>query len=242
MPERMETYWEPFIGGGAVFFTLADRIGQATLSDINEELIITYSAVKRDVDGLIDALSEHATKHGKHEDYYNEVRGQVPSDSLAIAARFIYLNKTCYNGLYRVNKSGKFNVPKGRYKNPTICDEGRLRAASEVLKKAKIKLGDFSKVVKPSAGDFIYCDPPYDDCFADYQAGGFSVHDQERLRNSVNLWNSRGAKSLISNSDTDLIRRLYKTGFITHSIAAPRHINSKASGRTPAAEVIIKSG
>ncbi len=210
-PERVGTYWEPFVGGGAVFFTFANCIDRAILSDRNEELLIAYQAVKDSVDDLIEALRHHEHGH-KDSRYYNRVRGQEPTDAIAIAARFIYLNKTCYNGLYRVNKSGKFNVPKGRYKNPDICNEQRLRDASKVLAKATIRVGDFEKVVRPGPDDFIYCDPPYDACFTGYQPGGFTPDDQERLRNTAKSWAESGAQVMLSNSDTPLIRRLYRGG------------------------------
>ena len=116
-PERIGTYWEPFVGGGAVFFTMANRINRAILSDTNEELILTYHIVKNQVEELIEALRVHEQKHA-NRGYYLSMRSQEPTSALDIAARFLYLNKTCYNGLYRVNKQGKFNVPKGRYKNP----------------------------------------------------------------------------------------------------------------------------
>ncbi len=210
-PEHIGTYWEPFVGGGAVFFTMADRMDRAILSDLNEELVITYQTVKKNVGELIDLLRVHEKKH-KNDGYYLKVRGQKPTTAPEIAARFIYLNKTCFNGLYRVNKQGKFNVPKGRYKNPTICNEDGLRAASEVLKKATIRLGDFDRIVQPDPEDFIYCDPPYDDCFTEYQAGGFGEDDQERLRNAVNKWAETGTDIMISNSDTRRIRNLYRGG------------------------------
>ena len=211
IPERIGTYWEPFVGGGAVFFTMANRMDRAVLSDTNEELIVTYQTVKNDVDALIEALRAHATRHDD-DGYYLRVRAMEPTAPVEIAARFIYLNKTCYNGLYRVNKAGKFNVPKGRYKNPKICNEDGLRAASAVLAKATIRIGGFDRVVKPGADDFIYCDPPYDDCFTEYQAAGFDAADQERLRNAIDGWADAGAQVMLSNSDTPLIRRLYRGG------------------------------
>jgi len=238
-PERIGTYWEPFVGGGAVFFTFADRMDRAILSDRNEELVIAYQVVKNRVDDLIEALCAHERGH-KDDRYYPRVRAQEPTDALAIAARFIYLNKTCFNGLYRVNKSGKFNVPRGRYKNPDICNPERLRKASAALAKATIRLGDFEKVVHPGPEDFIYCDPPYDDCFTDYQAGGFTSEDQEQLRNAVNSWAEAGADIMVSNSDTPLIRRLYRGGgFSVHEAEAPRLINSRVEGRGAVAELII---
>ena len=211
-PKRVGTYWEPFVGGGAVFFTMADRIDRAILSDRNEELLVAYQVVKDHVDDLIDALRAHERGHHRDEKYYLRVRSQDPESALDIAARFIYLNKTCYNGLYRVNKAGRFNVPKGRYKNPDICNAERLRAASRVLGKATIRIGDFERAARPGAGDFVYCDPPYDDCFTGYQAGGFDADDQERLRDAIQGWVAAGADVMMSNSDTPLIRRLYRGG------------------------------
>ena len=214
-PDRMGTYWEPFVGGGAVFFTMADRMDKAFLSDVNESLVITYQVVKSHVDDLIDALRVHQRRHEQDNGYYLKVRdGQEPEFALDLAARFIYLNKTCYNGLYRVNKKGKFNVPKGRYKNPDICNEARLRAASKALAKATIRLGDFERVVQPGADDLVYCDPPYDGCFTDYSAGGFTRDDQERLRKAMDKWVDSGAMIIASNADTTMIRRLYRGGVL----------------------------
>jgi DNA adenine methylase len=211
-PEQVETYWEPFVGGGAVFFTMADRVGRAVLSDLNEELVLAYKIVQDDVESLVEALRAHERQHHDDDGYFLRVRAQEPENALDIAARFIYLNKTCFNGLYRVNKKGKFNVPKGRYKNPDICSPDKLRAASAVLAKATIRLGDFEQVCQPAEGDFVYCDPPYDGCFDGYQAGGFDADEQERLRNAVRKWTDAGADVLLSNSDTALIRKLYRGG------------------------------
>ncbi len=242
-PEHVSTYWEPFVGGGAVFFTFADRFDRAIISDLNEELVIAYNVVKQDVEALIDALRIHEKGHHRSDSYYMRVRSQEPAEEIAIAARFIYLNKTCYNGLYRVNKSGKFNVPKGRYKNPDICAADRLRGASKALAKATIRLGDFERIVCPDADDFVYCDPPYDDCFTGYQAAGFTSDDQERLRNAVNQWFDAGANIMLSNSDTPLIGRLYRGGgggrFHLHKAEAPRFINRTASNRGAVPELIV---
>ena len=248
-PDKIDTYWEPFVGGGAVFFTFANRIKRAYLSDTNKDLTITYQIVKTNVDGLIERLREHermhyARKGMKYSDgmtYYQRVRASEPSDLLEVAARFIYLNKTCFNGLYRVNKSGQFNVPEGSYANPDICNVERLRKASKTLTKATIKLGDFSRVVAPSNGDFIYCDPPYDGCFTDYQADGFKGDSQTRLRDAANSWKSKGAVVVLSNADTPAMRKLYKD-YVIHNASAPRHINSKGNRRGAVAELIITGG
>ncbi len=238
LPESIHTYWEPFLGGGAVFFALDSRIGSAQLSDINAELALTYQVVRNNPDALIDLLSHHACNHSKP--YYMRVRKlrDIPS-SVELAARFIYLNKTCYNGLYRVNKSGQFNVPMGSYKNPAICDAENLRAASEVLSKAHVRIGDFSKV-NPSEGDFVYADPPYDGTFVGYDAHGFEAEDQARLRDAAVRWHKSGAAVMVSNADTDLIRNLYaKSPFVLHSVSAPRNINCKPKGRGAVGELLI---
>ena len=243
LPDRIGTYWEPFVGGGAVFFTIADRIDRAVLSDVNEELVIAYQVVKDHVDDLIDALQVHARRHHQDADYYPQVRAQEPQEAVAIAARFIYLNKTCYNGLYRVNKQGRFNVPEGSQKNPLICNEYGLRTASAVLDKARIRIGDFECVTQPGPGDFVYCDPPYDAGFTAYQAAGFTTDDQARLSRAIDRWIEAGANVVASNADTLQIRSLYRSEqkYAVHEVQAPRRINANAAGRVNAAELIIAS-
>ena len=247
-PDEIGTYWEPFVGGGAVFFAFARRIKHAILSDTNEELVLTYQIVKSDVEALIEQLRLHKRKHDKragqtYEDgktYYRRVRDAEPTEPVEIAARFLYLNKTCYNGLYRVNSKDKFNVPEGRYKNPDICNADRLRETSQVLQNATIRVGDFTSIVQPSRNDFVYCDPPYDGVFTSYQASGFGENDQERLRNAANAWTRSGARLVLSNADTPAMRKLY-SDFRIHEATAPRPINSKGTGRGNAAELIITS-
>ena len=247
-PDEIGTYWEPFVGGAAVFFAFARRIKHAILSDTNEELVLTYQIVKSDVEALIEQLRLHKRKHDKragqtYEDgktYYRRVRDAEPTEPVEIAARFLYLNKTCYNGLYRVNSKGKFNVPEGRYKNPDICNADRLRETSQVLQNATIRVGDFTSIVQPSRNDFVYCDPPYDGVFTSYQASGFGENDQERLRNAANAWTRSGARVVLSNADTPAMRKLY-SDFRIHEATAPRPINSKGTGRGNAAELIITS-
>ena len=245
-PDEIGTYWEPFVGGGAVFFALAKRIRHAILSDTNEELVLTYQVVKSSVEALIDRLRLHKRKHeeragqtdGDGKSYYRLVRDCEPTDPVEIAARFIYLNKTCYNGLYRVNSQGRFNVPEGRYKNPDICNADRLRETSRALEKAVIRAGDFGSVVQPGPGDLVYCDPPYDGVFTGYQASGFGENDQERLRDAASAWRRSGARVVLSNADTPAIRKLYRD-FRIREATAPRPINSKGTGRGDSAELII---
>jgi len=241
LPDNIEgTYWEPFLGGGAVFFSLDSRIRTAQLSDVNVELTLTYQVVRNNPDKLIELLEEHAARHGKT--YYLRVRKATGTPTSAeVAARFIYLNKTCYNGLYRVNKQGRFNVPMGDYKNPTICDADGLRAASEVLRKATVRLGDFERV-QPNDGDFVYADPPYDGTFAGYDAHGFDAADQRRLRDAALRWHRQGAAVMVSNADTQLIRTLYgQAPFVLHEITAARNINSDVNGRGAVGELLITS-
>jgi len=238
MPSKIDTYWEPFIGGGAVFFTFADRINRAILSDINEELVLAYHVVKTNPNELIDLLKKHQDNHSK--EYYYKIRREEPDTAVKITARLIYLNKTCFNGLYRVNKSGKFNVPAGRYKNPTICNSEVILSASRALEKATIMVGSFEKIVKPKSSDFIYCDPPYDGCFTDYQAGGFGDEEQKMLQITAGKWADRGANIMISNSDTILINSLYST-YNIHVASASRNINSDANGRAKINELVITS-
>lgn len=248
LPERISTYYEPFLGGGAVFFALASepekRFKRAMLSDANIDLIDTYYALASNVEGVIKKLEKHVYE----EKHYYEVRSQDPeklSDESA-AARFIYLNKTCFNGLFRVNKKGQFNVPFGRYTNPTICDEESLRSVSSVLRGQNVYLAkrDFEEAVSTaSRGDAVYYDPPY--CplsdtanFTAYSAGGFGLAEQERLRDCFAQLDSRGVHVLLSNSDTPLVRKLYK-GFKIEEVRAPRRVNSKAEKRGEVGEVLI---
>ena len=247
-PDEIGTYWEPFVGGGAVFFAFAKRIKHAILSDTNEELVLTYQVVKDDVEALIEQLRQHKRKHERRagqtykdgKTYYARVRASEPSDPVEIAARFIYLNKTCYNGLYRVNSQGRFNVPEGRYRNPDICNADRLREASQALQSAAIRAGDFASIVQPARHALVYCDPPYDGVFTGYQASGFGENDQGRLRNAAKAWTRSGARVVLSNADTPAMRELYGD-FRIHEAAAPRPINSKGTGRGSAAELIITS-
>jgi DNA adenine methylase len=241
--ERIGRYFEPFIGSAAVFFHL--RPPQATLCDINHKLIDVYRVVQNDVEKLIDALKVH--KNDKN--YYYRVRARKPHklDSVAQAARLIFLNKTCYNGLYRENSRGEFNVPFGRYKNPTICDEERLRTASCVLQGVELKAVDFEEAVEPArAGDFIYFDPPYvplsaTSSFTSYNKYGFNHEDQVRLAQTFRRLDERGCYIMLSNSSAPVVYDLYD-GFQMTKIKARRSINSKADGRGPVTELLITNG
>jgi DNA adenine methylase len=246
IPDSFHTYHEPFIGGGALFFALAGRgrIEQAYLSDANSSLIDVYLGLSDSVDEVIAALREHMYER----EHYYRVRALRPED-LSLperAARVIYLNKTCYNGLYRENRRGEFNVPFGRYKNPTICDEPNLRAASRVLRGVDITRRHFSTILNyAKEGDFVYFDPPYHPVsatanFTAYDRDGFDPDDQRELRDVFAALAGRGARAMLSNSDTPFIRELY-AGFHVDQILAARAVNSKANGRGKVAEIIVRN-
>ena len=239
LPKQIVTYWEPFVGGGAVFFAVDSRIHTAKLSDINAELALTYQVVRNKLDDLVNRLKQHAVQHSNAKYYYRVRKAVVSEDPVEVAARFIYLNKTCYNGLYRVNKKGLFNVPRGDYANPVVCDEDTLTGANKALQKATIRYGDFGRI-EPGLNDFIYCDPPYDGTFSGYDAGGFGEEEHRRLRDSVVKWQKQGASVMISNADTPLIRSLYgPDSFTIYEMSAPRAINCNGSGRGHSSELLI---
>lgn len=237
------TYFEPFVGGGAVFFDLLPK--HAELSDTNRELVITYNVIKDNVDGLIKSLK----KHIYNKEYYLRVRAQDINElsDIEIASRFIFLNRTGFNGMYRVNKSGQFNVPFGRYKNPLICDENNLRKASEALQGITITHRDYKGVLKLArTGDFIYFDPPYyplnpTSSFTAYTAKGFFEKEQIELRDTFVKLHERGCFVMLSNSDTLFINELYSglEGVSVNKIIAGRAINSKGSKRGKINEVLI---
>jgi DNA adenine methylase len=246
------TYYEPFIGAGAVFFDLQPK--KALINDFNEQLIITYNVVKENVDDLIVLLKKYQKKND--EEYFYEIRNMdrdlVKFNNLTNiekAARLIFLNKTCFNGLYRVNSQGLFNVPYGKYKNPAICEEIVLRQISDYLNSNEIGIlnVDFEAAVTTAGRkSFVYFDPPYHSPdkinFTGYQANGFDENEQERLRNVMLKMTNRGVKCLLSNSDTEYIRELYNCDlFDIIPVLAKRAINSDSAGRGTVSEVLIKN-
>ncbi|MBI2302400.1 MAG: DNA adenine methylase [Armatimonadetes bacterium] len=241
VPEHYGRYHEPFVGGGALFFALQPE--RAVLSDENEWLIRTYRGVQRDVEAVITLLQGYP-----HEREFFESLRQVridEGDDVAVAAWLIYLNKTGFNGLYRVNREGWYNVPFGSYRNPTICDAPNLRACAAALAGAELVRRDFMFVLEHAEpGDFVYFDPPYvplsvTSNFTSYTRDGFTHHDQQRLRDVALELKSRGVKVLLSNSSAPLVQRLYADGFEVEEVSATRLINSKASGRGRIPELII---
>jgi len=243
---KTATYFEPFVGGGAMFFDLLPK--KAYLSDMNKELVTTYNVIKNDVDGLIRKLKLH--KKNDSKEYFLKVRA-LDVEKLSevnIAARFIYLNRTCFNGLYRVNGSGKFNVPYAANKNPLICDEENLQKAHVAMKNTKIVYQDYSKVLeKAKKGDFVYFDPPYypvskTASFTSYTKDGFLEKEQEKLRDVFVELSKKGCFVMLSNSDTPFINKLYSNlgkKIRIESVNAGRAINSKGSGRGKVKEVVV---
>lgn len=242
LPRRFERYYEPFVGGGAMFFHL--RPETAILADENAELMNAYRVVR----DQLDALVAHLRGHENDEAYYYQLRATAPEalDPIARASRLIYLNRTCFNGLYRVNSRGEFNVPFGRYKNPQICNELALRAASNALQGARLETRSYAAVLDDArAGDFIYFDPPYHPLnatsnFTSYTAGQFSARDQEALAETFIALANRGCHVMLSNSDVPFIHDLY-AAFHIERVMAPRMVNRDATKRGPVSELVIRN-
>ncbi len=251
-PRSFRRYHEPFVGGGAFFYALKaeQKLAEgAVLSDVNNRLVRTWRAVRDDVDRLIDRLAELAASHDK-EQYY-EVRSWAVDeleDDVDVAAWFIYLNKTGFNGLYRVNRKNGFNVPMGRYKNPRVCDPLNLRACSDALQGVIIKRGGFMDVAEDAQeGDLVYFDPPYvplskTASFTSYSKDGFGPVQQEQLADLAAELKARGVHVMLSNHDTPEVRKLYRPrGFRRRTIQVSRTINSAATKRGKVNEVVYWS-
>lgn len=253
LPTAIQQYYEPFAGSAALFFHLRNEDGAAGyhLSDLNEELIRLYTVLRDQPDDLIRLLTEHRDQHADHKKvYYNRIRaldrtdGFHQLDDLTRAARMVYLNRTCYNGLWRVNSKGQFNVPMGRYKNPAILDAPRLRAASAALQGVELRVCSFADAVLDAGpGDFVYFDPPYVPLsptanFTDYYADGFGETHQRQLAEVVRVLADRGVQVMVSNSDAPLVHDLYD-GFRIEMIQAQRRINRDAGKRGHINEVLI---
>ena len=240
LPKSFKRYHEVFVGGGALFFSLAPS--QARLTDLNAELIGCYSAIRDDVEAVIVALQAH---HYDSQHFY-EVRDLDPHalPPAERAARMIFLNKTAFNGLYRVNSKGRFNVPFGRHKNPLICDAENLRACSLALAHAELAVADFSEVGEHARrGDFVYFDPPYVPVsetayFTAYSAAGFNWDDQRKLAEVLRALSKKKIHVMLSNSDVPELRELY-ADFRIERVVATRRINSQVEGRGKIGEIVV---
>lgn len=249
LPKRISSYCEPFLGGGAVFFSLQPK--KAVVNDLNQDLMLVYETIRDDVDALIASLQTHENT----ADYYYMMR-DMDRDKKAYSAlsrvekasRLLYLNKTCFNGLFRVNSSGEFNTPFGHYKNPNIVNEPVLRAVSQYFSASSITFcsEDFSRTLeRVGKGAFVYLDPPYDPLsgtanFTGYNQGGFGRAEQIRLKEACDRLTKRGVKFMLSNSATDFIRELYQAYDVT-VVKAKRAINANARKRGAVEEVLIRN-
>ena len=240
LPQSFKRYHEVFLGGGALFFEL--NRGPARLTDLNAELVDCYRSVRDEVEAVILALR----KHRYEKEHFYEVRAWDPEALRPPerAARMIFLNKTAFNGLYRVNSAGRYNVPFGRHKNPLICDVDNLRACSAALAGAELEVADFSAVTGcAQRGDFVYFDPPYvpvseTSYFTAYSAAGFSWEDQRRLAEVLRALAKKQVKVMLSNSDAPELRELYAP-FRIVDVAATRRINSRVGGRGKVGEIVV---
>jgi DNA adenine methylase len=254
MPPKFNNYFEPFIGGGALLFHLYSEgildNRNKSIFDINSELINTYNIVKNNPIELIEKLKEYKEKHSN--EFYYEIRALDRTEDYKIsnkilrATRFIYLNKTCFNGLYRVNKSGYFNVPIGSYKSPNIADENVILNASKALEDVNIYNSSYKEVLnKAKKGDLVYFDPPYyplnrTSNFTSYSENDFLEKEQEELLEIFDKLAKKGVFVILSNSDTDYIKDLYKN-YDINIVDMNRFINSKANGRGKVTEVVVRS-
>ncbi len=246
MPISFKRYFEPFIGGGALFFELQPY--NAYISDMNEELINLYCVVRDNVFELITDLNRHKIT----KEYYLKIRNLDRTKkykkltNVQRASRFIYLNRTCFNGLYRVNSKGEFNVPFGHYKNPKIIDVDNLLNCSSLLKNTEIKHADFSAMLEyAQKGDFVYFDPPYvplneTSSFTSYTKNRFDLDMQIKLKEVCDELNSMGVKFMLSNSDTAVINELY-SNYRIEKVLASRQVNANADGRGKITEVLVRN-
>jgi len=237
LPAKYKTYREPFVGGGALFFSVQPKT--AYLSDINFHLILSYHAVRDDAKALIDQLKYHQERHNKEHYLKARIQLSTETDKVKIAALFIYLNKTCFNGLYRVNKEGKFNVPMGSYTDPGIYDETTLYNDAKALSGVTLKQHSYLQCPIEKE-DFVYLDPPYHKLYAQYDSGGFAETEHKQLAVFCQDIHKAGAFFMLSNSDTDLVRTLYKD-FHIEQVSASRSVSCKAHQRGKEDELIIRN-
>ncbi|MDU1911097.1 DNA adenine methylase [Fusobacterium sp.] len=248
LPKKITKYYEPFLGGGALLFHIQPE--KAVINDLNEELINCYNIIKKEPIKLIKSLK----KHKNNSEYFYKIREldrtneYINLTDVEKASRIIYLNKTCFNGLFRVNSSGEFNSPFGKYKNPKIVDEITIKAMSDYFNNNHIEIysTDYKKALKGiRKGNFVYFDPPYDPVsdssnFTGYTKSGFSKQEQIELKKLCDQLNKKGIKFLLSNSATDFIKELYKEYYI-ESVNAKRNINSCKDGRGNIEELLIRN-
>ena len=253
IPNNFGSYFEPFLGGGAILFhVLTEKPNQrCSVSDLNSNLVLSYITIRDKVDELISSLKKHSKNYFKNSSsYYYDVRNSDPKSQVEKTARLIFLNRTCFNGLYRVNSKGKFNVPLGRYTNPNIVNEENLLAVSHALKSKKISIAcrDFSSILDDvRKNDFVYFDPPYQPVsktanFTSYTNRDFTYADLGRLCELCEKLNSKGCKFMLSNSNSKEVREIFSNNsWKIKKIEANRAINSDSKKRTGHSELLIKN-
>ena len=252
VPQSFGTYFEPFLGGGAFLFHMLTAVPSAACRafDLNSDLVLAYVTVRDRVDSVIEMLREHARGYDLDPaQYYYAMRSSDPRGAVEKTSRFLFLNRTCFNGLHRVNSRGRFNVPMGSYRNPNIVNEDRLRASSELLRSRDIRItcGDFEAVRGlAEGGDFVYLDPPYKPVsrtasFTSYTGGSFGEADLDRLVNLCHDLDSRGCRVLFSNSDLPEIAARFDGSWKVMRVGVSRSINSDSERRSGHSELLIKN-
>ena len=253
LPKTFGTYYEPFLGGGALLFhVLTEHTGQnCSISDLNSDLILTYTTIRNRIDDLINSLKKHARNYQKDsKSYYYSVRESHPRNEIEKTSRLLFLNRTCFNGLYRVNSKGKFNVPLGKYTNPNIVNEDNLRSVSRILQSSPVHIQcrDFEAVLEDvKKGDLVYFDPPYQPIsktanFTSYTNKDFTYDDLTRLANLCEDLDAKGCKVLLSNSNSKIVSEMFSgKKWKVMKIHANRSINSDSKKRTGHYELLIKN-
>lgn len=253
LPETFGTYYEPFLGGGALLFhILTERNGpKCSISDLNSNLVLAYITIRDKIDELVASLKTHEKNYHKDSSsYYYSVRASNPRTDVEKTSRLIFLNRTCFNGLYRVNSKGKFNVPLGKYTNPNIVNEQNIRSVSQILKTSRVSIQcrDFAAVLRDAKkGDLVYFDPPYQPVsntanFTSYTSKDFTIDDLSRLAELCNDLDSKGCKVLLSNSDSKEVSKMFSAKpWKVSRIQANRSINSNSKKRTGHFELLIKN-
>lgn len=252
LPKKFSTYFEPFLGGGALLFHLLNQSHnlKCNVSDLNSDLILAYITIRDRVEHLVESLEKHSDRYfADQREYYYSVRGSEPKNQIEKVSRLLFLNKTCFNGLYRVNSKGRFNVPLGRYTNPSIVNKENLLAVSKILqsKNISIKCRDFAAILDDARkDDLVYFDPPYQPVsktanFTSYTKCEFTYDDLKRLADLCQKLDKKGCKVLLSNSNTKEVRKLFSSSWKIVEIEANRAINSNSKKRTGHTELFIKN-
>ena len=252
LPKKFNTYFEPFLGGGALLFHLLHQNPnqKCTVSDLNSDLILAYITIRDKVEQLVESLEKHSDKYfSDQRSYYYYVRESAPKNQVEKTSRLLFLNKTCFNGLYRVNSKGRFNVPLGRYTNPSIVNKENLLTVSKILqsKNIAIRCQDFSAILdEAKKDDLVYFDPPYQPVsktanFTSYTKCEFTYDDLKRLADLCQKLDKKDCKVLLSNSNTKEVRKLFSSHWKIVELAANRAINSNSKKRTGHSELLIKN-